>query len=200
MTPPPGSVSVLIPAAGAGLRLGLGPKAWLELDGRPVIDWVAAKARQLGEEILIACPAATPAPEGCIRVEGGGTRQDSVRHLAQAATRPWVLVWDAARPFGSVRLAQDVLHGAIATGAAGAFLSGGAGTVAGFQTPLAFSRKLLLDVAARAADQDWAARSTMELVLRAGHEVTRVPGEPSNIKLTTAQDWQLAQTLLGLLA
>ena len=48
-------VSVLIPAAGSGERLGQGPKAWVSLAGRPVIDWVADKARQLGAEVLVAC-------------------------------------------------------------------------------------------------------------------------------------------------
>jgi 2-C-methyl-D-erythritol 4-phosphate cytidylyltransferase len=215
MMPGRSDVSVLIPAAGSGQRLGLGPKAWLTLDGKPVIDWVCAKAAQLGDEILVACPAGTPAPQGCVRIEGGSTRQDSVRRLTRAATRPWVLLWDAARPFGSVQLAQAVLRKARDGGASGAFVLNEvpaglvqdqrlvqalpAGSVAAFQTPQAFRRELLLEVMDHAAAQGWQAQSAVELVLRAGHDVGMVPGEKLNIKLTTTEDWQLAQHLRGLL-
>ena len=215
MTPSRADVSVLIPAAGSGQRLGLGPKARLELHGRPVIEWVCDKARQLGDEILVACPAGVDAPPGCVRVEGGATRQQSVDTLVRAASRPWVLLWDGARPFGSVQLAQAVLQQTARTGAAGAFLLNevpvgqveqgrlaralSAGSVAAFQTPLAFRRELLLTTMNQAAAQGWEAQSIVELALRAGHEVSMAAGEKLNIKLTTADDWELAQHLRGLL-
>jgi 2-C-methyl-D-erythritol 4-phosphate cytidylyltransferase len=215
MTPARADVSVLIPAAGSGQRLGLGPKGWLMLHGRPVIDWVCDKARLLGDEILVACPAGVDAPPGCVRVEGGATRQESVQRLARAASRPWTLLWDAARPFGSLELAQAVLRQAAPTGAGGAFLlsevpvglveqgrlarSLPAGSVASFQTPQAFQREVLLAIMDQALAQGWQAQSIVELALRAGHEIGMAPGEKLNIKLTTAQDWQLAQHLRGLL-
>jgi len=104
-------------------------------------------------------------------------------------------VWDAARPFTSVELAQSVLAAAQQTGAAAAVLADRS-----FQTPLAFTRELLLDVADIADEEAWVAPSTMALVLRAGHAVATVPGDPLNIKLTTAEDWTLAQTMLDRLA
>lgn len=192
-------VTVLVPAAGIGERMGLGPKALLPLQGRPVVEWVVLKAMRIADEVIVACPpGAFPVlHEACrwTRIDGGPTRQDSVCRLAHAATRPWVIVWDAARPFTSVALAQTVLAAATGTGAAAAVLPGG-----GFQTPLAFARELLLDTVDRAQTQDWIAPSTMELVLRAGHDVSRVPGDPVNIKLTTAGDWARALTLLEHLA
>ena len=41
------AVSFLLLAAGGGERLGLGPKAFLELHGRPLLCWLADKAKTL---------------------------------------------------------------------------------------------------------------------------------------------------------
>lgn len=192
----PAEVSVLIPAAGQGARLGQGPKALLTLAGRTVLDWVVDKARHLGNEILVAVPPGAEVA-GCTCIPGGPTRQESVRRLAQAATRPWVLVWDAARPFGSVGLARAVLEAAQAPGAAAALEP--SGQPQPYQTPLAFRRELLRDVTEQASRQGWAEPSTMALVLRSGHAPALVPGEHDNLKLTTPQDWERAQALVHLL-
>jgi 2-C-methyl-D-erythritol 4-phosphate cytidylyltransferase len=50
-------------------------------------------------------------------------------------------------------------------------------------------------VTERAAREGWRGQSTVELVLRAGVEVAAVPGEKLNFKLTTPEDWLLAQAL-----
>ena len=192
-------VTVLVPAAGSGERMGMGPKALLELNGRPVLEWVVRKAMVIAGEVIVACPAGIDpvlsADCRWQRIDGGPTRQDSVRLLAEVATTPWVIVWDAARPFTSVALAQEVLACAHHTGAAAAVLPDRS-----FQTPLAFTRELLLDTVERAGEAGWTEASTMALVLRAGHAVATVPGDLRNIKLTTAADWPLAQTLLDRLA
>lgn len=185
-------VTVLIPAAGEGERLGLGPKALLPLGGRRVIDWVVDKATRLGDEILIAAPPGLTEPAGCRLLAGGPTRQDSVRRLAAAATRPWVVVWDAARPFGSVALARAVLAAAAHHGIAAAVPPERPDA---FETPLAFARPLLQELVEQAHRQGWVAASTMELALRAGHAVKRVLGETSNLKLTAPQDWLRASGL-----
>lgn len=197
MAPPASDVSVLIPAAGLGERLGRGAKALLPLDGRPMLDWVVDKAAQLGSETLVAMPAGVAAPTGCTTVPGGPTRQESVRRLGLAATRPWVLVWDAARPFGSLALARAVLAAAGESGVAAA--TEPADPSRPFQTPLAFARPVLARVVALAHAEGWEAASTMALVLRAGLQPSPVPGEASNLKLTTAGDWERAQALLHLL-
>jgi 2-C-methyl-D-erythritol 4-phosphate cytidylyltransferase len=196
---PASDVTVLVPAAGSGERMGFGPKALLELNGRPVVEWVVRKAMAIAGEVIVACPPGAQPVLGADcrwqRIDGGPTRQRSVRLLAHAAATPWVIVWDAARPFTPVALAETVLAAAQHGDAAAAVLPDGS-----FQTPLAFSRELLLDTVDRAEAQGWIAASTMALVLRAGHAVATVAGDPLNIKLTTAQDWELAQTLLDRLA
>lgn len=206
-------VSVLIPAAGAGARLGQGPKAALLLHGRRLVDWVADKAAQVGAEVLVACAPGMEAPAGTIRVEGGADRQESVRRLAQHASRPFLLLWDAASPFATLDLARAVLaaagpdraatpcltqpvrwyelqHGQVTRAHPGDF----AGTS---QTPQAYPAALLREACERAAREGWQAQSTIELMLRCGVPVAAVPGERLNFKLTTPEDWLLAQALLS---
>lgn len=208
----PQHVSVLIPAAGQGERLGQGPKAALVLQGRPLLDWVVGKAAQLGGEVIVAHAPGAAVPARCRALQGGPTRQESVRRLALAATRPWVVVWDAARPFTTLALAQAVLLQAQRHGAAAAFVKAEAPMVqldpdgmvrhhlpatscGSFQTPLAFSRELLCAVVTQAWQGQWEASSTAALVLRAGHAIAPVTGDPHNFKLTTPQDWALAHAL-----
>ena len=49
-------ISALLPAGGGGTRLGLGDKGFLELAGKPLLHWVAEKARQVAGEVLVAVP------------------------------------------------------------------------------------------------------------------------------------------------
>lgn len=208
-------VSVLVPAAGSGDRLGLGPKAFVELDGRPLLAWIADKARRVADEVLIAVPgdrvedARRLCPD-CTVLPGGATRQETVGHLVRASTRPLLLIQDAARPFASVALLREVCLQAQSHGVAGAFLSPGvpvaridpdgwlerafpAAGSAIFQAPQAFRRDVLERVLDHAARQGWEEQSMMQLVLRMGIPARAVPGEAQNIKITTPQDWRLAQ-------
>lgn len=204
-------VSVLIPAAGVGGRLGLGPKASLPLHGRPVIDWIVDKATQVGVEVLVACAPGCTLAAHATAIPGGATRQESIERLTAAATRPWCLLWDAANPFGSVALARRVLAAAAGSGAAAAFVpavvpwlelegdrvqcahpAAGSGSIS---MPHAYATSLLREVTGRATREGWVVSSTIELMLMAGQEVTCVTGERLNIKLTTPEDWVLAQAL-----
>lgn len=216
------NVSFLIPAAGAGQRLGLGPKGFLELQGRPLLCWLADKALRVAGEVLVAVPAerveATAALlPGCRVFAGGATRQDSIAVLAGHAAGDWLLVHDGARPFASVALFEAVIAAARRDGCAGAFLSpsvpvarlrGGraveayAGHEVGiFQTPQVFARADM----SRMLDHQrtvpgWFAQSAVQLALAVGIEVHAVPGEMHNFKITSADDWRMAQHLGHLLA
>jgi 2-C-methyl-D-erythritol 4-phosphate cytidylyltransferase len=211
--------SALVPAAGEGRRLGLGPKALLEVDGQPLLRMLVDRLLRVAGEVVLAVPQALHAhfanayPD-CRCIAGGATRQDSVRLLAEAATHTWVLLHDAARPFVSEALLRGVALAATETGCAGAFLDPEVpvarlsdGLVAEaiaredagiFQAPQAFSRALLLDLVRRADVQGWREQSTMQLALRAGVAVRAVRGEKTNIKLTTGEDWAMAERLAGL--
>jgi 2-C-methyl-D-erythritol 4-phosphate cytidylyltransferase len=212
--------SFLIPAGGQGARLGLGPKAMLVIDGKPLVRWLADKALRCADEVLIAAPAdrlaeiAALCPE-CRCIEGGQSRQESIARLTDASAFPWLILHDVARPFASEALLRAVLDAAQGTGCAGAFLDPEvpvATLVDGrveraylrdevgiFQAPQAFSRGILMEISAQARHHDWRTQSTIQLALHAGVEVRAVAGEKTNIKLTTLEDWTMAQHLSALL-
>jgi 2-C-methyl-D-erythritol 4-phosphate cytidylyltransferase len=214
----------LIVAAGRGERLERahpgGPKALVELAGRPLLQWSvdALRAVPAIERIVVALPAGVDAPVGTIGVPGGAVRSESVRlALAAAGDGPdadLVLVHDAARPLLTAELAERVLASAAAVDAAIAAApvtdtvkrAGADGLVVetldrselwAVQTPQVFRRDALEralevsdDVLAQATDDAW-------LVERAGGSVAVVPAPRENLKVTTALDLALAELLLA---
>ena len=140
-----------------------------------------------------------------------------------------VLIHDAARPFASAGLVSRTIDAAVETGAALAALpardtvkwaeagpaeAGGGPAKAGryvketlprdtihlAQTPQAFRRAVL--EAALAYGRREASRSTDEATLaeRAGHRVSLVEGETTNIKITTQEDFAMAEALASAVA
>lgn len=220
-------ISALIPAAGLGLRLGLGPKLFLEAGGRPLIRRLLAQLQGQVDQIVIAVPpahlaAATSLLKGVEDGElpldiiaGGQTRQESVEQLVAAARHPWVLLHDAARPLVSARLIEQVIAAGRNRGAAAAILPCdvplarlAAGHISEhlpaaafglFQSPQFFPRNLLQHVLAEASAAGLQRQSTLQLWLDAGHPVQAVAGEKTNFKLTDPADWQLLTALLPLL-
>ena len=209
-------ISALLPAGGGGTRLGLGDKGFLKLAGKPLLHWVAEKARQVAGEVLVAVPGdrldeARALLPGCVVIAGGATRHASVAGLVDAASGDRVLVHDVARPFASVGLMRAVLAAAAGCGCAGAMLDPevpvarlcdgrvvealARSEAAIFQAPQAFDRALLLRLLREADQAGWEPQSTLQLAVRAGIPVVAVPGEKSNIKITSADDWRLAQLL-----
>lgn len=148
---------------------------------------------------------------GCVVIAGGATRHASVARLVDAASGDRVLVHDVARPFASVGLMRAVLAAAAGCGCAGAMLDPevpvarlcdgrvvealARSEAAIFQAPQAFDRALLLRLLREADEAGWEPQSTLQLAVRAGIPVVAVPGEKSNIKITSADDWRLAQLL-----
>ena len=144
-------------------------------------------------------------------IAGGATRHASVARLVDAASGDRVLVHDVARPFASVGLMRAVLAAAAGCGCAGAMLDPEvpvarlrdgrvvealAGSEAAiFLAPQAFDRALLLRLLREADQAGWEPQSTLQLAVRAGIPVAAVTGEKTNIKITTADDWRLAQLL-----
>lgn len=147
-------------------------------------------------------------------VAGGATRADSVA-AALAALDPAcriVLVHDAARPFVAPEIIDAVL--ALAQSGLGAVaaipvsdtlkrVTGAEGRVQATvdrrslwraQTPQGFPRAMLEDAyAARGADAD--STDDAQLVERLGHPVRVVPDRTTNIKVTSPDDFALAEAL-----
>src|ERR1700761_4730046 len=97
----------LIVDAGRGERLGAGgPKALVEVAGRPMLEWRVEALRQVPavREIVVALPGdrLDAAPEGVLAVAGGAVRSESVKaalaaSAAGADADEAVIVHDAAR-------------------------------------------------------------------------------------------------------
>jgi 2-C-methyl-D-erythritol 4-phosphate cytidylyltransferase len=154
--------------------------------------------------------------DGLRVVAGGAERSASVANGLDAldAACGVVLVHDAARPF----VTRDVLDAVIAVARAGEGAvpavpvadtlkqsdDGGhvARTVARdglwrAQTPQGFPRALLAKAHAQAKADGVSGSDDAFLVERLGGRVRLVPGDPRNLKITTADDFALAEVLAG---
>jgi 2-C-methyl-D-erythritol 4-phosphate cytidylyltransferase len=132
--PPADEVTALVLAAGQGLRLGLGPKAFLCLAPRETLLERAVRAvAPYASEVIVGVPVddlpratslcdALATGSSCAVVPGGATRQETVARLLARATRPLVLLHEVARPFVTAELFEQVLAAAAETGAASLFL------------------------------------------------------------------------------
>ena len=124
------SVTAVIAAAGSGERLGAGgPKAFVPLAGRPMVEWSIAAFAEAGvAAIVVACPpghayepeVGASLPETRV-VEGGATRSASVANAMREMSTDLVAIHDAARPLLTPELAAGVVATLAADpGAAGA--------------------------------------------------------------------------------
>jgi 2-C-methyl-D-erythritol 4-phosphate cytidylyltransferase len=109
------SVTAVIAAAGSGQRLGAGgPKAFVPLAARPLVEWSLAAFRAAPSvgAITVACPpghAHDLADDGVIVVDGGATRAESVSNALAAVETDLVAIHDAARPLVTAELIEGVI-------------------------------------------------------------------------------------------
>lgn len=148
-------------------------------------------------------------------IEGGATRQQSVRNgfLALSSDAEYVAIHDGARPLVQPADIERVIADARRTGAAtlGAPVKDTIKTVENgiiidtpprdmlwlTQTPQVFSRALYADALrqADAAGKDYT--DDCQLVEALGAKVTMTRGDYANIKLTTPEDFAVAEALLN---
>ena len=220
------TVGAVVAAAGAGSRLGRGSKALVELNGQTALARAVRlflAMEEVDRIVVVAPPARLESAEAevdglrpkkpVVVCAGGETRQQSVRAGLQAlGDCDLVLVHDAARPLATASLARRVLAAAVASGAAipalpprdavkraeGSLIveSLDRSRIVLAQTPQAFSYPLLLKAHFDAFDSGLSGDDDAQLVAASGHPVTLVEGEPTNIKLTTADDLEVLEALL----
>lgn len=171
-----------------------------------------------------AAPPAWLAPllgERLRATAGGATRADSV--AAGLAVLPAscsvVLVHDGARPFPEATVIDAVIaearrgRGAVAAlpvadtlkeaapveakGPAAILRTVPRSTLWRAQTPQGFPRDLLEAAYRRARSEGWSGTDEAELVERAGGTVVLVPDVSTNLKVTTAADFLLAEAVAG---
>jgi 2-C-methyl-D-erythritol 4-phosphate cytidylyltransferase len=206
----------LIVAAGRGERLGSdGPKAFVALGGRAMIEWSIEALREVVDQIVVALPPCVHAPAGTLGVPGGEQRSLSVRNALQAASGDPVLVHDAARPLVTVELAQACLDAldardldaAIAAAPVTDTIKEADGDLRvrrtldrsrlwAIQTPQAFRREALERALAQSDAVVAGATDDAALVEALGGTVGIVEAPRENLKVTTPLDLALAERLL----
>jgi 2-C-methyl-D-erythritol 4-phosphate cytidylyltransferase len=200
------SVVGIVPAAGAGERLGADmPKAFAVLGGKPMLEWSLEVLREVCDRVVVAVPPDRVQPPDY--VAGGATRSESVRNaLAAAPEASVVVVHDAARPLVTVELVRRCLDA----------LEGYDGAIAAIpvtdtvkevedgrvvrtpdrhrlwavQTPQVFRADALRQAGGDATDD-------AALVEAAGGTVRVVEGSPENLKVTRQLDLRVAEMLLA---
>jgi 2-C-methyl-D-erythritol 4-phosphate cytidylyltransferase len=207
----------LIVAAGRGERLGSdGPKAFVRLGGRPMVEWSVEVLSQVCDQIVVALPPGVHAPAGTLGVAGGAQRSLSVRNALHAASGDPVVVHDAARPLLTVELAKACLDAldardldaAIAAAAVtDTVKEAGADQVVehtldrsrlwAIQTPQAFRREALERALGQSDDIVGAATDDAALVEALGGRVGIVEAPRENLKVTTPLDLRVAELLLA---
>ncbi len=211
----------MIAAAGSGERLGAGgPKAFVELAGRPLLDWSldAFKEAATVTEVVVAAPPGQEgaiADRGVLAVAGGEHRSQSVANAVELCGEQIVIVHDAARPLVTPKLINAVIERLASDEEAAAAIAaapvtdtikqaseGGqvertldrAGLWA-VQTPQAFRSDVLRQAL---SDPDSLPDATDDamLVERRGGRVLIHPTSADNLKVTTALDLRVAELLL----
>ena len=216
-------IAVLIVAAGKGERAGGPvPKQYVPLLGKPMLRWTAEAFAGRADLIQVVIGANEQAAYyAAMRgmtvlptLAGGATRQHSVMHGLEALAHlkpDFVLIHDAARPLVS-RTVIDGVIAALENGADAAVPllavadtlrrqeSGKWATVPRdglmrAQTPQGFRFAKIFK--AHRDHKTLALTDDMALAELAGLDIVVVPGEETNLKITGAKDFSMAEQLLS---
>lgn len=203
----------IVVAGGTGSRFGT-VKQFESIGGARLVDRAVDAAAGACDDVVVVLPDRFPwdgAPVSAA-VVGGATRSASVRAglAATPSSASIIVVHDAARPLASRELFAAVI-GAVQRGADAAVpvlpvpdtvkrVDGDRvvetvsreGLVA-VQTPQAFRADALRVAHAAGAE----ATDDAALIEAAGGRVVVVPGDPANVKVTTAADLAIAAALLA---
>ncbi len=213
--------AALIVAAGSGQRLGAGgPKALVEVAGRPLFEWSveACRAADSVGPVFIAAPAGRLDEfrrDGVVVVAGGATRSESVAAGLERVESELVLVHDAARPLAPPELFDRVIAALTADRGLDAVIAAAPvtdtikrvgpddrveetldrGRLRSVQTPQVFRTEALHR--AIATGDLAAATDDASLIEAAGGSVGVIDSPSGNIKVTVPADLALAELLLS---
>ncbi|HEX6585159.1 MAG TPA: 2-C-methyl-D-erythritol 4-phosphate cytidylyltransferase [Solirubrobacterales bacterium] len=211
----------MIAAAGSGQRLGAGgPKAFVEVAGRPLLEWSLEAFRAAGTiaEIVIAAPPGghgAVADQGVVAVTGGEHRSESVAKALELTQGEIVVVHDAARPLVTPGLIDALVGELTAEENASAVIAAApvADTIKlasesgrvertlersglwAVQTPQAFRAEALREALSDPDSYPDATDDAM-LVERRGGTVLIHSSSRDNLKVTTPFDLRVAELLL----
>jgi len=223
-------IMAMILASGMGKRMGSSvAKQYLLLDGIPVLvhslrpfqasNRIRGIILALPQNDIISVRRDLIEQYGITKivavVPGGKERQDSVRNCLKNVDEDCdlVVIHDAARPFVSVELINQVIKAAQKSGAAIPGIrvqdtikeTNAALTVLKTvprdhlwltQTPQAFHLRVLREAYQAADAENFYGTDDASLVERIKKNVTMIEGSSSNIKITTREDLLIADTLM----
>jgi len=215
-----GDFTLLIAAAGQGTRLGRGPKAFLRLGEKSLLEWVVSTGQIHFRNIRLAVPSGLVEaakreliafPQVDI-VEGGETRQDTFQILAEGCESEFIIIRDVSRPLVSSTTMEQVALAAIEHGAAGAFhrlqtpiaIRQGnyvcdarpRADILAPSNPQAYKTDLLRRALCRASDDGAQLQTLWELVLQQGTRLFIVDEKEPNQKITYPSDWEVVEKIL----
>lgn len=195
-------------------------KVFMLVSGRPLLAYTIesfARIDRIAEIILVVHPddeddvralMPTAGPSWSI-VYGGAQRRDSALAGVRAARGDTVLIHDGARPFPSPALIERVIDATDAHGACIPVLpvadtlrrvdgdrllnqTIARDSMVRIQTPQGFSAKRIRDALERS---DSSITDDAAAVLATGQTVWTVPGEATNLKVTTRDDLAMANAI-----
>lgn len=212
------SIAGLIPAGGLGKRLGLGPKAFLEINKKSLLKIVVSNLSGVVDRILVGVPSdyIERAREeiGYISevYKGGRSRQETIKLLFERTEEEIILIHDVVRPFASRELFKKVIEGAKKYGACGTFISShlpvflfeddfvissiSSKKVLHPQSPQAFRREILEKAFKFAEENEIEEQTIYELISRMGIKIYIVEGDETNIKITIPLDFEVAKKII----
>ncbi len=217
----------IIVAGGSGKRFGSEmPKQFLNLDGKAVLMRTIEKFDEAGATIVVVLPAEhqemwmamckdSNFPVTHTIATGGKTRFESVKNGIAAieglADNDLVAVHDGVRPLVSIELINRCYETAQATGSAIPVINPNdsirqvmddgtsqqllRSSLRAVQTPQTFRAELLKG--AYDVEESPLFTDDASVVESAGHQVTLVGGEASNIKITTPIDMIVATEIIN---
>jgi 2-C-methyl-D-erythritol 4-phosphate cytidylyltransferase len=175
----------------------------------PAIDRIVL-AHPPGERVALAAVLPDDPEDRIEMVEGGKTRQESVRRALSAVTTPRLLLHESARPLITRELIDRVIAedapAVVPTYAIPFSVSIGGDVMEAeidrsilrdVQLPQAFDTEIFRAAHQRAVDLGETATEDGVLVFRSGYEVRFVEGLPRNVKVTYPVDLVIVESLLG---
>lgn len=208
------TVAALIPAAGKGERLGLGPKAYLPLGEKSLLRHVIEAFQPLVNEVVVAVSqdmlqdVAKHVSNQTKVIIGGSSRQETVCKLLEACSCDYVLIHDAARPFVSAELIQNCIQTfaeadalSVVKAVIDTLITKDEGRVLDrskiltVQTPQGFKKDLIMQAHKHAVAHTLAATDDAGLVRLLGQKVSLVEGNSWLMKITTKEDYAIAKLL-----
>ena len=206
------TVSVIIPAAGKGVRFGK-KKQFMHYKNKSVLVYAISPFVFCDEvnEIIIAVSKddmkqvndylkVTNLKKKVNIVEGGLYSKDSVRNAIKCSNKKnqIICIHDCVRPFISKSIIQSAIKKCISSDAVIVAVPSSdtlKDKIWKAQTPQVFKRSIIEDVLFNLKYEETLYTDESSLVEQAGYDVSIVEGSPLNIKITTKDDLLLAKAI-----